>query len=119
VLGEVRFADIDPTFLLDLRGWLDGPLHDHPGAVVRTVTVVLGELLGNAFRHAAPPFAARLTVASRARAVRVEVHDGTPVTTAGWPMGRGLLMVRDLCPDWGIEHRPPGKAVWAEVPAGR
>lgn len=114
VLAEVRFADIDPTFLLDLRGWLDEPLRGRPPELVRAVTVVLGELLANAFRHAEPPFTARLTAPGPGPALRVEVRDGTPATT-GWPMRRGLLIVRDLCPDWGIAHRPPGKAVWAVV----
>jgi hypothetical protein len=116
LLGEARFTDIDPEFLLDLRGWLDQPLRDHPPDTVRTVAVVLGELVANAFRHATPPFAARLTLPPPSQAICVEVHDSTPTTAVGWPLRRGLLIVRDLCPDWGVEHRPPGKIVWAEIP---
>lgn len=116
LLGEVRFAEIDPVFLMDLRGWLEGPLRGRTPQVVREVTIVLGELMTNAFRHAAPPFVVRLTVSRRRRGVRIEVDDGSTPATSRWPLGRGLLIVRDICREWGVEHRSDGKVVWAEIP---
>lgn len=120
VLAETRFPDVDASFLLDLRGWLAVPLCGSGPRLVREVTVVLGELLTNAFRHARPPYVVRLAVPSSGRAVRIEVEDGS-ASCPGWPLGRGLLIVRDLCGDWGVEHRMTGTTAWAEVPilAGR
>jgi len=116
ILAEARFADLDAEFLLDLRGWLARSLRGWAPGLVRDVTVVLGELMTNAFRHAGPPFAARVSVASAGHALRVEVHDGSTVHLADWTFGRGLLVVRDLCRDWGVEHSARGKITWAEVP---
>ncbi len=116
LLGEARFTEIDPMFLLDLRGWLAQPLRGFPPRTVRDVTVVLGELMTNAFRHAEPPFAVRLTAAGGGDGVRVEVGDGTASPLIRWPLGRGLLIVRDLCRRWGVvAHDPDGKVVWAET----
>lgn len=115
LLAQARFTEVDAAFLLDLRGWLEEPLRGYPPPLVRDVAVVLGELMTNAFRHARPPFAARLAVPRDSAVVRVEVHDGAACSAAGWPLGRGLLIVRDLCPDWGVEHRPDSKITWAEV----
>jgi hypothetical protein len=117
LLAETCFADIDPAFLLDIRGWLEQPLRGCSPQVVREVATVLGELTANAFRHAVPPFAVRLTIPRLGRTIRIEVYDGTASPTTGWPLGRGLLIVRDICPDWGVEHRADGKIAWADVPA--
>jgi anti-sigma regulatory factor (Ser/Thr protein kinase) len=115
VLAEATFPAVDVAFLLDLRGWLAAPLSDAAPRLVREVAVVLGELLTNAFRHAGPPYVARLTVPPPGRTVRVEVEDGSP-SCPGWTLGRGLLIVRDVCREWDVESRPPGKVAWAEVP---
>ncbi|MGH3881383.1 MAG: ATP-binding protein [Actinophytocola sp.] len=115
VLGEARLAEIDPMLLMDLRGWLARPLGGATPQVFRDVTIVVGELMTNAFRHAEPPFAVRLSTPRSVGGVRVEVGDSTFSPTTGWPLGRGLLIVRDLCAGWGVEHRPDGKVVWADV----
>jgi hypothetical protein len=116
ILAEARFADLDAEFLLDLRGWLARSLQGWAPDLVRDVTVVLGELTANAFRHAGPPFAVRVSVAAAGHALRVEVHDGSAAHTADWTFGRGLLVVRDLCRGWGVERSADGKITWAEVP---
>jgi anti-sigma regulatory factor (Ser/Thr protein kinase) len=118
VLEEVTFPDVDVQFLMDLRGWLNGPLHGFPPPLVRNVAIVLGELMTNAYRHAGPPFGTRLSVPPAGCVVRVAVSDGT-IARPGWQLGRGLLIVRDVCVDWGVEHRPDGKVTWAEVPVPR
>lgn len=116
VLCEAEFAEVDAAFLLDLRGWLEPRLRGRAPQMVREVAIVLGELLANAYRHAEPPFVARLIAPPSSRTVRVEVHDGAQSPATGWALGRGLLIIRDVCPDWGVEHRPDGKVVWAELP---
>jgi len=115
VLCEARFAEVDASFLLDVRGWLEPHLPGHTPDLVRRTAVVLGELMANAFRHAEPPYVARLTAPRPGDTIRVEVHDGTPASAGGWALGRGLLIVRDVCPDWGVEPGPDGKIVWAEL----
>jgi hypothetical protein len=116
VMAEAQFQDVDATFLLDVRGWLSPRLQGRvPPSVVREAAVVLGELMTNAFRHAHPPFAARISVPPAGLAMRIEVQDSSTSHTSGWALGRGLLVVRDLCQDWGVEHRPDGKIAWAEV----
>lgn len=100
-----------------MRGWLSPRLRAWPPRhVVTEVAVVLGELVTNAFRHARPPFAVRISVLLTRCALRVEVQDGWVACASGWALGRGLLIVRDLCQDWGVEHRADGKVVWADVP---
>lgn len=116
VLGDVRLAAPDDRFLSGLRRWLETPLRGCTPGAVREATIVLAELVTNAYRHAQPPFRIRLTMPRPGNAVRMEVHDGMASPATGWPLGKGLLVVRGLCPDWGIEHRPDGKAVWAELP---
>lgn len=115
-LGEARLAIADNTFLADLRAWLDGPLRGCTPGAIREATIVLGELVTNAFRHAQPPYTVRLSLPGSGNAVRMEVCDRTPSPATGWALARGLLVVRGLCPDWGVEHLPGGKAVWAELP---
>lgn len=115
LLGEIRFAELDAVFLMNLRGWLARPLRGRGPDEVRDVTIVLGELLTNAFRHAEPPFAIRLTAPADRAGIRVEVCDGTASPAPDWPLGRGLLIVRDICPHWGVVSRPGGKIVWAET----
>lgn len=116
VLGEARLAAADPAFLTGLRAWLERPLDGCTPGVVKEVTIVLGELVANAFAHASAPFTVRLTLPRPGHVVRMEVHDGTAASPTIWPAGKGLFVVRGLCPDWGVEPRPDGKAVWAELP---
>jgi len=116
LLGEARFQAADEAFLAGLRDWLETPLLGCTPGAVAEAAIVLGELVTNAFRHARPPFLVRLTLPGPGNAVRMEVHDGTATPATGWPLGKGLLVVRGLCPDWGVEHRPDGKGVWAELP---
>ena len=116
VLGEARLTDADEEFVTGLRHWLETPLRGCTPGAVREASIVLGELVTNAYRHAAPPFEVLLTLPRPGTAVRLEVHDGAASPATGWSLGRGLLVVRGLCPDWGVEHHPDGKAVWAELP---
>lgn len=45
----------------------------------------------------------------------MDVHDGTGRLRLGGSPASGLLIVRDLARDWGVERLPVG-VVWAEVP---
>ncbi|MGH3881402.1 MAG: ATP-binding protein [Actinophytocola sp.] len=116
VLAEAHLAGVDRAFLGVVDRWLEEPLRGCTRGAVREASFVLAELLSNAFRHARPPFAVRVALPQLGGALRLEVHDGMASSTTGWPLGSGLRVVRALCPDWGIEHEPDGKAVWAELP---
>jgi anti-sigma regulatory factor (Ser/Thr protein kinase) len=92
----------------------------HP--LAEAVEVVVSEMAANAVKHAASGF--RLTVDLQPMVVRVEVADAG----GGWPCpapmdptargGRGLQIVDALSDGWGVERRPAGKVVWAELRLG-
>lgn len=116
VLAETQLTTADDMFLAGLRRWVALSMRGCTGGAIQEACIVLAELLANAYRHASPPYAVRLTLPPEATAVRLRVDDGSAAPAQPWPVGKGLLIVRGLCPDWGIEHRPSGKAVWAELP---
>ncbi|CAL9336343.1 SpoIIE family protein phosphatase [Streptomyces sp. enrichment culture] len=86
--------------------------------------LIVGELLANAVRHAAPPVRVRLI---RDRVLICEVCDGSSTfphlrrasgTDEG---GRGLFLVARVADRWGSRCVPGGKVVWTEqsLPPGR
>jgi hypothetical protein len=91
----------------------------HPDSLA-DVLMVLGELVANAYQHTTTP--RRLRVFREGCSVHVEVTDGDPAeprllpSSPTRPSGHGLLIVDELCLEWGV--RPaldggPGKTVWA------
>lgn len=91
-------------------------------ACVDDVLLVVSELVTNAYRYGTEPGDSLLVVIVKsADRVRVEVHDPVrrrPVLReeAGERVrGRGLHIVKALAARCGVEDRPLGKAVWAEV----
>jgi hypothetical protein len=81
--------------------------------------LVVTELATNALLHAQTDFTVALSREADG-AIRVEVHDASPVRPqprqAG-PLdssGRGLRLVDTLSAHWGAELVPDGKVVWAE-----
>ncbi len=88
---------------------------------VDDAVLVASELVGNAVPHARTAIQLRLLcVDSR---VRVEVNDADPRVPilssrpADATRGRGLALVDALAAAWGVEPRPEGKVVWAELGA--
>lgn len=115
-LADARLAAVTPRFLAELHVWLRAPLDGCTQTTHRTVGAVIGELVANAFRHAAPPYRVRLTTTRYGNLLRMAVTDGTPGTAERWTMGRGLRTVRGLCRRWGVVPEAAGKTVWAELP---
>jgi anti-sigma regulatory factor (Ser/Thr protein kinase) len=82
--------------------------------------LVVSELATNAVIHAGTPFS--VAVRCDGSAVRLSVHDRSslqPVMRDGNPLaasGRGLRLVAMISQSWGVEYRPDGKTVWAELP---
>ncbi len=114
----IRLAAADPGFRAALPTWLRAPLDGCTPGAVREAAIVLGELVGNAFDHAAPPYTVAVAVRARGHLIRLAVTDGSPGGAEGWRLGRGLRVVRGMCPRWGVDPAPlggvvVGKTVWA------
>ncbi len=81
--------------------------------------LVATELVTNAVRHAHSPV--ELTVAHRDDRIRIEARDDStarPTLPQVDPptRHRGLLLVEDLCENWGVDVQDhSGKVVWCEV----
>ncbi|KAK1184405.1 ATP-binding protein [Streptomyces sp. NBS 14/10] len=87
------------------------------------VTIVVGELVANAVRHALTAYPDRhgwLALMNTASTVICAVQDPSPdkplprTATAQDTRGRGLLIISELAHDWGYSvHSNAGKTVWA------
>ncbi|CAL2058491.1 MULTISPECIES: ATP-binding protein [Streptomyces] len=97
---------------------------EHPVAAdcVDAVVLIVSELVTNAYRYGTEPGDSILVVVSTTPdRVRVEVHDPRrrrprPREATGESIrGRGLHIVGALAERWGVDDRPFGKKVWAEV----
>ncbi|MFE5793265.1 SpoIIE family protein phosphatase [Streptomyces sp. NPDC056503] len=84
-----------------------------------TVELVVSELVTNAVRHGAPPYALRLLRGEST--LTVEVRDGAATAPhlrhakAGDEGGRGLHICATLADAWGVRYEEKGKTVWAEI----
>ena len=98
-----------------------------PPALLADVVAVVGELVGNAVRHANPLPGDVIRVAWRITddgQVEVRVTDGggrlRPHARPAGPKaidGRGLHIVAALANRWGVDHDGLGQIVWAELGA--
>ncbi|UNO44101.1 ATP-binding protein [Streptomyces sp. MST-110588] len=87
-----------------------------------TCLLVTSELVTNSIRYGTEPgdFIA-VTVEALPGSVRVEVHDPARRRPHFKPesqerqRGRGMYIVDHLATDWGVDERPFGKIVWAEL----
>jgi hypothetical protein len=87
------------------------------------VGLVLGELAGNALRHA-PGAGAEVVLGAGGGRVLVEVRDGSPAPPVlradadpYAETGRGLPLVAAFAADWGWTPGPGGKTTWAVLAA--
>lgn len=108
------------------RNWLASCLP--PPAVPVTqlddATLILSELVTNAWLHGAGEVAVRVATASNGD-IQLFVSDADPTLPVparsqephlgGW----GLQIVNALAGRWGVDPKPPGKTVWATVPSAR
>lgn len=124
-----RFGDGE---VLELSSDLDAPslarrfVADHAGdlpvSLVRDAELLVSEIVTNAIRHGEPAVSLRLRVDPPGIGVAVHDHGDfslmpagdTPVPDVGEPGGRGLLIVRTVASEWGIDPSDPqpGKTVW-------
>ncbi|MFF7813885.1 SpoIIE family protein phosphatase [Streptomyces sp. NPDC007945] len=84
-----------------------------------TVELIVSELVTNAVRHGAPPYALRLLRGDST--LTVEVRDGAATAPhlrhakAADEGGRGLHICAMLADAWGVRYEEDGKTVWAEL----
>jgi anti-sigma regulatory factor (Ser/Thr protein kinase) len=89
-----------------------------PGQLLDDASLVIGELVTNAVRHAA---SASLVVAEvHGNRLRLEVHDESPRLPAPHAPdpelgGFGLQLVARIADSWGWAPTPTGKFVWTEL----
>ena len=94
-------------------------------SVVDNATLIVSELLTNVVVHCAQDDApdATLKLIAMLAALRIEVHDESPLVLArrepseDAENGRGLLVVDALSDRWGYESTAGGKCVWCELTA--
>jgi hypothetical protein len=119
VLAELHLVVAEPRFLTGLHAWLRTALDGCTPGAIREAGTVLGELVANAFRHAAPPYQVRLTTSGGGHLIRLAVAEGTSGDAGGWRLGRGLVIVRGLCLRWGVTpyhlDGAAGKTIWADL----
>ncbi|MFC6093426.1 ATP-binding protein [Saccharothrix sp. BKS2] len=112
----------DVTPLVSVRRWAGGELADLVDDDLDDCVLVVTELVANAYDHGHAPRRVRLRRSSEPCVVRIEVDDVSSErptlgrSRLGPHRGRGLVLVANLSEDWGVDHHPHGKTVWAEIP---
>ena len=107
----------DPRNVKRARRFVEKALHNSAMEDLSELVILLtGELVTNAFTHAASRVG--LSLQTSVDCVRVEVADwgdGEPKVTPTDLMstsGRGLGLVDTLANDWGVRHDVGSKSVW-------
>lgn len=112
-------AGVDPHGLAAARQWAEAKLRRLRETDLIDTLIIVGELLENAYAHGGGPRQLRIHQAHDPCEVTVAVADvgaGEPELRAPHlGGGRGLLLVDQLCSDWGVSHHDDGKLVWARV----
>ncbi|MFC7387078.1 ATP-binding protein [Sphaerisporangium rhizosphaerae] len=110
----------DPAVLSKVRGMVHEALTTwNLTGIAEDVVLAVGELLGNAVTHGAPPIRLSLWVGTGEFCVRVTDHGpGRPRRldlAADAVHGRGLAIVAALADDYGVTPTPDGtgKTAWA------
>jgi anti-sigma regulatory factor (Ser/Thr protein kinase) len=110
-----------PASVSEARRFVVNAIRNAPPHVIEAVAVAVSELATNCVRHAGTDFS--VDVDKTPDRLRVEVADdgsGTPTMRSPEPSelsGRGLLLVRELSDEWGVEpsRERPGNRVWFTV----
>ncbi|HEX6344563.1 ATP-binding protein [Umezawaea sp.] len=108
---------------VEVRRWTRGTLSAHVDTYTLVdVLLIVGELVGNAYRHTSSPRELRVT--SSGVGVLIEVEDGDvdhpremAVSADDWG-GRGIQVLIELAASWGVRVEGGGKVVWALLSHG-
>ena len=109
--------DAEPDAVPTARRLVRSSLAEVASDLVDDAELVMSELVANAVFHGVAPIQVRILFGER---VRIEIEDAGGT----WPVilrenreamtGRGLSLVSSLA-TWGVDRRPVGKVVWAEI----
>ncbi|MEU8632887.1 ATP-binding protein [Amycolatopsis sp. NPDC048633] len=115
----LNVAGLDRRGLTTARRWVETRLGSLRETDLIDTLIVVGELVENAYVHGGGPRQLRIHRGHDPCEVTVAVADagrGEPVLRApGRGGGRGLLLVDQICLDWGVSRHDDGKLVWARV----
>lgn len=106
----------DPASVAAARAFVATALSEMRDEIRNRAVLITSELATNALQHARTPFS--VTVALAAEQARVSVTDeGGAVPIPRHPErtdtdGRGLMILRALSDDWGIDIAPACTTVW-------
>ncbi|MCX5377969.1 anti-sigma regulatory factor [Streptomyces sp. NBC_00091] len=118
--------DSSPELVHAARSWahefVTHGVPDVPEERLNDVVLVVSELVTNAVRYGTEPGdSLRVVLAAAPGLVRIKVQDPCrrrprrKPESAERQRGRGLFNVDALAHDWGVDDRPMGKSVWAEL----
>ncbi|HEY3737841.1 MAG TPA: ATP-binding protein [Jatrophihabitans sp.] len=117
-MTTARYPD-SPASVAEARAFVAGALDGTRGDVRNRSVLITSELATNAVRHAHSPFSVDVTLTDEA--VRVAVTDsGGAMPIPRDPRdtdtdGRGLVILRTLADNWGIDTAPQSTTVWFTV----
>ena len=120
---EFHLDDHEVLPLSQVRAWIRVVLADVDPDLVADTELIATELAANAYEHALAPRLIRLDHRSDDGIVRLEVDDAAPnapltpgASTLGAFRGRGLVLIKSMGADWGVDRYDDRKTVWAEIP---
>lgn len=115
IVATMLLTSADPQFTADLPDWTRPHLAGCTDGAIKETRIVLSELLANAYQYADPPYSVRLSTSANGNFLRIEVTDSGGGSPPPWHPGKGLLIVRGLCPRSGVHQQTHGKTVWADL----
>ena len=115
----LELAGTDPSVLTAARRWVEGRLTTLSENDRLDTMMVVEELLENAYQHAGGADQLRIHHTHDSCEVTVAVADvgaGEPrMRVPDHSGGSGLLVVDQVCAEWGVSSHDDGKLVWGRV----
>ncbi len=115
----LELTGTDPSALTAARRWVEARLTTLSENDRFDTVMVVEELLENAYQHGGGPDQLRIHHTPDPCEVTVAVADigaGEPrMRVPDRSGGRGLLLVDQVCAEWGVSCHDDGKLVWGRV----
>lgn len=122
---SVRELPGEPTSVAAARAFVRDACVNGTAPLAHDAALLTSELVTNSLRHAKPGAVLVTVTRHGPAAVRVTVSDGGGRTVpcvcrhedTGACVGRGLLIMRAIAPEWGMRISAAGCEVWFELEA--